>query len=69
MLTMTAREIKDALKRNRREGRRPRSLYEIAQMRGVHRSLITRAVQDRRRYPGVRAYIESLLVDSERKAS
>lgn len=69
MLTMTAREIKSALKRNRRAGRRPRSLYEIAEMRGVHRSLITRAVQDRRRYPGVRAYIESLLaVDHEKSA-
>lgn len=68
MLTMTAREIKEVLRRNRRDGVWPASLNQIAAKRGVHRSLITKAVKDRRRYPGVRAFIEALLVVRERKA-
>lgn len=69
MFTMTASQIKHALKRNRRAGRRPWSLYQIAKMKGVSRSMLTTAVKNPARYPQARAYIESLLVDSERKAS
>ena len=61
MFTMTQKEIKDALKRNRRLGRRPWSLNQIARMKGVSRSLMTMAVKRPRRYPGTRRYIESVL--------
>ena len=61
MFTMTARQIKSALKRNRRAGRRPRSLYEIAKMKGVSRSIMTPAVKNPSRYPQARLFIESLL--------
>lgn len=61
MFTMTTRQIKSALKRNRRAGRRPRSLYEIAKMKGVSRSIMTVAVKNPRRYPQARLFIESLL--------
>jgi hypothetical protein len=63
MFTMTESQIKRALRRNRRSGRRPRSLYEIAKMKGCARSMITTAVKNPHRYPSARAYIESLLVD------
>lgn len=61
MFTMTTRQIKSALKRNRRAGRRPRSLYEIAKMKGVSRSIMTVAVKNPHRYPQARLFIESLL--------
>jgi hypothetical protein len=41
--------------------RRPRSLYEIAKMRGVSRSIMTTAVKNPYRYPQARLFIESLL--------
>lgn len=69
---MTAREIKDALRRNRREGRWPSSLNQIALAKGVGRSLMTMAVKNGRRYPGARRYIEAALtgdVGRETKAS
>ncbi len=65
---MTEAQIKRALERNRRKGRRPWSLYQIAQMKGVSRSLITTAVKNPSRYPAARAFIESV-VAPERKAS
>lgn len=60
---MTEAQIKRALLRNRKAGRRPWSLYQIAAMKGVSRSLITTAVKRPSRYPRARAYIESLLVE------
>lgn len=61
MFTMTAREIKDVLRRNRREGRWPRSLNQLAIAHGVSRSMMTTAVKRGRRYPSARRFIESVL--------
>lgn len=61
MFTMTEAQIKRALRRNRKAGRRPRSLYEIAKMKGVSRSIMTTAVKNPGRYPQARLFIESLL--------
>lgn len=58
---MTETQIKKVLRRNRRAGRRPWSLYQIAKMKGVSRSLMTMAVKNPRRYPDARRYIESVL--------
>ena len=61
MFTMTESQIKRALRRNRKAGRRPKSLYEIAKMKGVSRSIMTTAVKTPARYPQARLFIESLL--------
>lgn len=63
--TMTEAQIRRALKRNGRLGRRPWSLYQIAQMKACHRSIMTRAVKTPRRYPEARAFIESLLKNGD----
>lgn len=65
MFTMTEIQIKRILRRNRKAGRRPWSLYQIAQMKGVSRSLITTAVKNPSRYPGARGFIESLLKNGD----
>ena len=51
-------QIRRQLERNRQTGRGPRSLYQLAQTWGVSRSMLTMAVKDPKRYPGVRARIE-----------
>ena len=61
MLTMSASQIKAALRRNKRQGRRPGSLYEAAKMRGCHRSVMTRALTDPSRYAGAREWLESVV--------
>ena len=61
MLTMTATQIKRALQANRKAGRRPASLYQIAKMRGCNRAVLTRALKEPTRYADARAYIESVL--------
>lgn len=59
---MTTAQIKRALRRNKALQRRPWSLYQIAQMKHCHRSIIIRAVNTTpSRYPAARAYVESLL--------
>ena len=55
---MTESQIRHRLRQNRRAGRRPWSLYQLAQTWGVSRSMLTMAVKDPKRYPGVRARIE-----------
>ena len=65
MFTMTETQIKRVLRRNRKAGKRPWSLYQIAQMKLVSRSLITTAVKNPLRYPSARAYIESLLKNGD----
>ena len=42
---MTPAEVKRILRKNRKAGRRPWSLYQIAQMRGCSRSLVTMTMQ------------------------
>lgn len=63
MMTMT--EIRRALQINRDLGRRPWSLNQIALMKNCHRSLMSHAVRNPRRYPEARAFIESLLKNGE----
>lgn len=59
---MTAREIKDALRRNRRAGRWPSSLNQILIAYGTRsRSLMTMAVKNGRRYPKARRFIEAAI--------
>lgn len=65
MFTMTEAQIKRALRANRRDGRWPSSLYQIAQRDGVSRSMLTTAVKNPSRYPRARRRIE-LLVARER---
>ena len=59
---MTETQIRNQLRKNRLTGRGPRSLYQLAQTWGVSRSMLTMAVKDPKRYPGVRARIEKAVV-------
>jgi lambda repressor-like predicted transcriptional regulator len=57
---MTAAAIRAALRANKRAGRRPWSLNQIAKLKGVSRSMMTTALRNPRRYPDSRQFIESL---------
>jgi len=67
MFTMTAREIKQVLRRNRMRGFRPSSQTEIARAMGVSRSLICMAIKTPFRYPAVRRGIEALVAPERAK--
>ena len=61
MFTMSAREIKRALRRNAREGVWPSSLAQIAARRGNSRTVMTMALKQPRRYRDARLFIEQAL--------
>jgi hypothetical protein len=58
---MTPSQVKMALRRNRRAGRRPWSQYQLAAMRGCDRSLVARVLQNPRKSRPLWEWIESLL--------
>lgn len=61
---MTPSQVKRILRENRKTGRRPWSLYQIAQMRGCSRALVTMTMQRPRKSRPLWAWIESLLSDT-----
>lgn len=65
MFTMTERQIKRLIKRNRRAGIWPGSLYQIAKRKQISRSMVTTAVKTPKRYPRLRREIELMLVRAE----
>lgn len=58
---MTPTEVKRALRRNRKVGRRPWSMYQIAQMRPCSRPLVTQVLQGSKRSRPLMEWIESVL--------
>ncbi len=58
---MTPSQVKRILRQNRKAGRRPWSLYQIAQMRGCSRALVTMAMQRPAKSRPLWGWIESLL--------
>lgn len=58
---MTPAEVKRILRKNRKAGRRPWSYYQIAQMRGCSRALVTMTMQRPAKSRPLWAWIESTL--------
>ncbi len=65
---MTKTEIKKILRRNKRLGRRPWSFYQIAQMRGCSRSLVTMYMQGKKTSRPMDEWLRSVLVPIDRAA-
>lgn len=60
---MTPRDVKRILKENRKVGRRPWSFYQIAQMRGCSRALVTMTMKRPAKSRPLWSWIESVLAD------
>jgi hypothetical protein len=58
---MSKSEIKRILRRNKKVGRRPWSLYQIAQMHGCSRSFVTMYFQGKKTSRPLDAWLESVL--------
>jgi AraC-like DNA-binding protein len=62
---MTPTQVKRVLKQNKKAGRRPWSLYQLAQMRGCSRSLVTQAMQDPTKSRPFFVWVETVLGEAD----
>ena len=65
---MSPSEVKKILKKNRRVGRRPWSMYQIAQMYGCTRSMVTMTFKRPRKSRPLWSWIESVVGDGQQAA-